>query len=216
MDEAKELKKETKKGTRKKSTTKKETEKKEVKKTVEEKVVAKKTKKELNLELRRLQDEIIVEISNISAMQCSYGNNSGEVYFDFAPNDFEEVTLGELREVVRMAKGYFTEYSIIITDVLNKEYNVDDVLEYLALKSIYRDIEDENEDFIRRILESTNYEFKTFIDSKKGNKNFIRNIACKSVYMTRDESDDFELSRDKEEILCDALSRPRKSLINII
>lgn len=202
---------ETKKIAKKKNITKKETKKDEPVKKVEKR----KSKKELGLELRKRQDEIIVEISNISAMQCSYGNKSGDVYFDFAPGDFEELTLGELKEVVKMAKSFFSEYSIIITEVLNEDYSVEDVMDYLSLKSIYKDIDNENEDFIREILEQDDEKFEEIINARKGNKNFIRNIACKAVYLTKSEEDDFELSRKKEDVLCKALNRGRKSLINI-
>lgn len=202
---------ETKKINKKKNITKKETKKDDSVKKVEKR----KSKKELSLELRKHQDEIIVEISNISAMQCSYGNKSGDVYFDFAPGDFEELTLGELKEVVKMAKSFFSEYSIIITEVLNEDYSVEDVMDYLSLKSLYKDIDNENEDFIKEILEQNDEDFEKTINARKSNKNFIRNIACKAVYLTKSEEDDFELSRKKEDVLCDALNRGRKSLINI-
>lgn len=194
--------------------------KKSVKKTttkkVTEKVEARKNKKELSLELRKLQDEILVEISNISAMKCSFGNRNGDVYFDFMPGDFEELTLGELKEVVKTAKSFFSEYSIIITDVLNKEYTVEDIIEYLSLKSIYKDVEDNTEDFIKDILELDDEDFKEAIEAKKGDKNLIRNVATKGVYLTRAEDEDYELSRAKENVLCDALGRAKNSLINIL
>lgn len=175
-------------------------------------VVKRKTKKELSLELRKKQDEIIVEISNISAMQCSYGNKSGDVYFDFMPGEFEELTLAELKEVSKMSKSFFSEYSIIITDVLNEDYSVDDIMDYLSLNTIYKDVEDKNEDFIRNILEYSDDRFEELINSKLGNKNFVRNVACKGVYLTKLEDDEYELSRRKEDVLSKALNR--KTLIN--
>lgn len=175
-------------------------------------VIKRKTKKELSLELRKKQDEIIVEISNISAMQCSYGNGSGDVYFDFLPGEFEELTLGELKEVSKMAKSFFSEYSIIITDVLNEDYSIDDIMEYLSLKNLYKDVEDKNEDFIRNILEYSDDKFEELINAKIGNKNFVRNVACKGVYLTKLEDDEYELSRRKEDVLSKALNR--RSLIN--
>lgn len=169
-----------------------------------------KTRKQLIMELRKKQDEIIVEIANISTMTCRYTNRNGIPYFIIEPNGYAEVTLGELNEVVTKAKGFFTSYSIIVTDILSDECSLDDVVAYLGLDKMYKDVEDINLDFIENILQLNDSDFEREIDRiKNKNKTLIQAIASKAIYMTKSEYEEFEISRKKSKILSEALGREK-------
>ena len=169
-----------------------------------------KTRKQLVMELRKRQDEIIVEIYNISAMTCSYINRNGIPYFTIEPNEYAEVTLEELYEVVTKTKGFFSDYSIIVTDVLNDDCSLDDVMVYLGLDKMYKDVDGLNSDFIEEILELDDSDFEYEIDKiKNRNKTLVQAIASKAIYLTKSEYEDFEISRKKSKILSEALGREK-------
>jgi hypothetical protein len=169
-----------------------------------------KTRKQLVMELRKRQDEIIVEIYNISAMTCSYTNRNGIPYFTIEPNEYAEVTLEELYEVVTKTKGFFSDYSIIVTDVLNDDCSLDDVMVYLGLDKMYKDVDGLNSDFINEILELDDSDFEYEIDKiKNRNKTLVQAIASKAIYLTKSEYEDFEISRKKSKILSEALGREK-------
>ena len=193
----------------KKTTTKTKSTKSTTKKTTKAKP-QQRTKKQLTMELRKKQDEIIVEIYNISAMTCSYVNRMGIPYFTVEPNEYAEVTLEELYEVTSRTKGFFSNYSLIVTDVLSEECSLDDVMVYLGLDRMYKDVDGLNSDFINEILELDDSDFEDEIDRiKNKNKVLVQAIASKAIYMTKSEFEDFEISRKKSKILSEALGREK-------
>ena len=169
-----------------------------------------KTRKQLVMELRKKQDEIIVEIYNISAMTCSYINRNGIPYFTIEPSEYAEVTLEELYEVASKTKGFFSDYSIIVTDVLSDDCSLDDVMVYLGLDKMYKDVDGLNSDFINEILELDDSDFEYEIDRiKNRNKTLVQAIASKAIYLTKSEYEDYEISRRKSRILSEALGREK-------
>lgn len=169
-----------------------------------------KNRRQLVMELKKQQDEIIVEITNISTMTCRYINRNGMSYFVIEPSDYAEITLGELYEVVSKAKGFFVDYSLILTDVFNEEYSLDDIMVYLGLDKMYKDVDGVNADFIEEILELDDSDFEDEIDKiKNKNKKLIQAIASRAIYMTKSEYEDYEISRKKSKILSEALGRER-------
>lgn len=169
-----------------------------------------KTRKQLVMELRKIQDEVIVEIYNISAMTCSYINRNGIPYFTIEPSEYAEVTLEELYEVASKTKGFFSDYSIIVTDVLSDDCSLDDVMVYLGLDKIYKDVDGLNSDFINEILELDDSDFEYEIDRiKNKNKTLVQAIASKAIYLTKSEYEDYEISRKKSRILSEALGREK-------
>ena len=169
-----------------------------------------KTRKQLVMELRKIQDEVIVEIYNISAMTCSYINRNGIPYFTIEPSEYAEVTLEELYEVASKTKGFFSDYSLIVTDVLSDDCSLDDVMVYLGLDKIYKDVDGLNSDFINEILELDDSDFEYEIDRiKNKNKTLVQAIASKAIYLTKSEYEDYEISRKKSRILSEALGREK-------
>lgn len=177
-------------------------------------VEKRKNKRELKLELRNIEDKILVEISNISSMHQSYFSKDGDPYFDFDPDEYEEITLSELREVIKKAPGYFREFDIIITKVLNEEYTVEDIMEYVSISRFYKGIDDPTDDFIRELLELDEEELRDALQSRKDNRKLIKNLACKAVYLTNSEDEEFELSMRKDKIICEFLG-DRKTLFSL-
>ena len=193
----------------KKTTTKTKSTKSTTKKTTKAKP-QQRTKKQLTMELRKKQDEIIVEIYNISAMTCAYTNKMGIPYFTIEPSEYAEITLEELHEVVSKTKGFFSDYTLIVTDVLSDECSIDDVMVYLGLDKMYKDVDGLNSDFINEILELDDSDFEDEIDRiKNKNKVLVQAIASKAIYMTKSEFEDFEISRKKSKILSEALGREK-------
>ena len=169
-----------------------------------------KTRKQLVMELRKKQDEIIVEIYNISAMTCAYTNKMGIPYFTIEPSEYAEITLEELHEVVSKTKGFFSDYTLIVTDVLSDECSIDDVMVYLGLDKMYKDVDGLNSDFINEILELDDSDFEDEIDRiKNKNKTLVQAIASKAIFLTKSEFEDFEISRRKSKALSEALGRER-------
>lgn len=155
-----------------------------------------------------------MEISNISSMHQSYFSKDGDPYFDFDPDEYEEITLSELREVIKKAPGYFREFDIIITKVLNEEYTVEDIMEYVSISRFYKGIDDPTDDFIRELLELDEEELRDALQSRKDNRKLIKNLACKAVYLTNSEDEEFELSMRKDKIICEFLG-DRKTLFSL-
>lgn len=179
----------------KKKTTKKRTVKKE------------KTRKEIQMELRKVAKDTLVEITNISYMESSYYSKMGDEYFKLQPGEYCNISLAELEEVVRNGKGFFTSFSIIVTDVLSNDVSLKDVMRYLGLDNVFKNIEDANEDFIEEILEMDDDEFEDTIDLYSGKQDIVKNIAARGVYMTRSDDYDYELSRRKNRILAKQFGR---------
>ncbi len=179
----------------------------EIKKIVE----TKKTKRQINMELRKKQDEIYVEICNMSFMSVIYMNKNEETYFDLYPNEYTELPLSELYEVATKNKSYFKDYMLAITDVLSDEYTIDNIIDYLGITSIYNSEENQFAMQIDSILNLSDDVFEREIEGRS-NK-FIRNLACKAILLTKSEESDYELSRKKERVLCRKLGR--EQLIDI-
>ena len=179
----------------------------EIKKIVE----TKKTKRQINMELRKKQDEIYVEICNMSFMSVIYMNKNEETYFDLYPNEYTELPLSELYEVATKNKSYFKDYMLAITDVLSEEYTIDNIIDYLGITSIYNSEENQFAMQIDSILNLSDDVFEREIEGRS-NK-FIRNLACKAILLTKSEESDYELSRKKERVLCKKLGR--EQLIDI-
>ena len=178
---------------------------------IKKKVETKKTKRQINMELRKKQDEIYIEICNMSFMIVIYMNKNEETYFDLYPTEYAELPLSELYEVATKNKSYFKDYMLAITDVLSDEYTIDNIIDYLGITSIYNSEENQFAMQIDSILNLSDDVFEREIEGRS-NK-FIRTLACKAILLTKSEESDYELSRKKERVLCRKLGR--EQLIDI-
>lgn len=191
----------------KKTAVKKETEKKEVKEEITnekiETVEVKKTKRQIISELNKARKDIDVEIMNVSSGSVSFFNKLGYAIFDLQPSETAIVSLEDMMEVCK-CKSYFRQNLIIITDVYADDYSLDDIFMFLKLDQINANI---NYDLIGEILEYDDDEFERVVNKKS--KDFVKNIACRAIYSNNQEDDDYELSRRKENILCERLNLDR-------
>ena len=104
--------------------------------------------KEKKIELRKQASEIQVEVLNISDGNAYFvSRKTGIPYFDLSPSEDTVLTLDELEEVVRDAKGFFTKDVLVMTDVYNEKYNLVDIMEYLKLKDLIKLLENTYQDF---------------------------------------------------------------------
>ena len=159
-----------------------------------------KTKQQLAVELNSRTDEVLVELLNIGTARTVYINKFDDTYFDIEPGERETITLKQLKEIVNKSKKFFTGGSLILTEVYNDDYDLTDILKFLRLDRIKMADYDELEELL--IDEDDSY-FESFLKGKEGK--FVKQVAGKAVFLNYDESSDFELSRNKENILCDLL-----------
>lgn len=131
-------------------------------KTIERKA---KTKKELRNELKKLKNDIEVEILNLSTGRVCYIGKDGDFIFDLNKyGEKESVELEDIYKVASKNKGFFEKHYITIVDVDNDDYTVDDILEYIGVKSVYSKIENYDTDYIEEILlEMDDYDFEKAI-----------------------------------------------------
>lgn len=155
--------------------------------------------KEKKIELRKQASEIQVEVLNISDGNAYFvSRKTGIPYFDLSPSEDTVLTLDELEEVVRDAKGFFTKDVLVMTDVYNEEYSLIDIMEYLKLKDYDKAGYDYLEEFI---VDSSDAEFKSKLENES--RDYIKRIACKAIYL--DATEEYILPRSKETILCNLL-----------
>ena len=155
--------------------------------------------KEKKIELRKQASEIQVEVLNISDGNAYFvSRKTGIPYFDLSPSEDTVLTLDELEEVVRDAKGFFTKDVLVMTDVYNEKYNLVDIMEYLKLKDYDKAGYDYLEEFI---VDSSDAEFKSKLENEP--RDYIKRIACKAIYL--DATEEYILPRSKETILCNLL-----------
>jgi hypothetical protein len=155
--------------------------------------------KEKKIELRKQASEIQVEVLNISDGNAYFvSRKTGIPYFDLSPSEDTVLTLDELEEVVRDAKGFFTKDVLVMTDVYNEKYNLVDIMEYLKLKDYDKAGYDYLEEFI---VDSSDAEFKSKLENES--REYVKRIACKAIYL--DATEEYILPRSKETILCNLL-----------
>lgn len=155
--------------------------------------------KEKKIELRKQASEIQVEVLNISDGNAYFvSRKTGIPYFDLSPSEDTVLTLDELEEVVRDAKGFFTKDVLVMTDIYNEKYNLVDIMEYLKLKDYDKAGYDYLEEFI---VDSSDAEFKSKLENES--RDYVKRIACKAIYL--DATEEYILPRSKETILCNLL-----------
>ena len=155
--------------------------------------------KEKKIELRKQASEIQVEVLNISDGNAYFvSRKTGIPYFDLSPSEDTVLTLDELEEIVRDAKGFFTKDVLVMTDVYNEKYNLVDIMEYLKLKDYDKAGYDYLEEFI---VDSSDAEFKSKLENES--RDYVKRIACKAIYL--DATEEYILPRSKETILCNLL-----------
>ncbi|MGL5870439.1 hypothetical protein, partial [Clostridium chrysemydis] len=95
----------------------------------------KKTKQQLHAELGKVENELYVELLNVSHMGAIASNKFGDVYFDLEPGESEVVTLKQAKEVHKGCK-MFKDGEIVPVRVMDEDYELKDVMTYLRLDKI--------------------------------------------------------------------------------
>lgn len=160
----------------------------------------KKSKQELTVELNKIEEDVFVELLNVSTGRVLYMNKFEDAYVDLEPSENVAINLKQLKEICTKAKGFFSDGSLIITDVYNEEYSLDEILRFLKLDKIQMEDYDVLEELI---VEEDENRFRVILEGK--NRAFVKRVAAKAVYLNSSDEYDFELSRGKERIICNLL-----------
>lgn len=154
--------------------------------------------------LKKHENDINVEVLNIGIGSVLYMNKMGQTYFDLELGESEIISLGMIKEVCSRSMNFFKDFAITITNVFLDEVEdvtTQDVMTYLGLDRVFKDIENYDTDFIKDfVLNLDEDEFEKEL-KKKGRK-FIKMIACKMIQLYQDGED---IDRSKEIIVKDLL-----------
>lgn len=162
------------------------------------------SKRYISSQLRKNRKDIMVEIMNIGYKECCYFDYNERPYFELKPGELEILSLENLNEVTSRAKGLFKEYDLIVTDVEDEDYTVDDVIEYLGLARLYKNIENANTDFLEELIyESDLDEFKDTVRSSS--PEFNRALGGKMLVIFKDKTQRRDLDMDKMRVIAKKL-----------
>ncbi|MCC0705083.1 hypothetical protein IC213_18670 [Clostridioides sp. ES-S-0049-02] len=118
-----------------------------------QKTNSRKSYKQLRSELRKLKDEIEVEIMNLDTGTVLYRDRDERLIFEMnKAGEKTFILLSDLYEISNKHRGYFENYLITIVDVDSDDYTIEDILEYLNLKDIYEYLDEYDLDYINHIL----------------------------------------------------------------
>lgn len=173
----------------------------ETKQEVKHETKVKRTRSQIFNELKKNENNINIEILNIGVGSVSYMNKLGQTYFDLDLGESDIISLGFIKEVCMKSMGFFRDFAITITNIFLDEVEditQDDVLAYLGLDKVYKDIENYDTDFIKEfILDSDSYEFEK--ELKRKGSQYSKMIACKMIQLYQNGED---VTRDKENVVC--------------
>lgn len=149
-------------------------------------------------QIRKKASMIDVEIQNISNGVLLYRDTRGGLLFQLEPSETKVIALDDLSEVNSRCPIFFTEYNLIIIDVIDDddEIGIQEVLMYLGIDEIYSDIKGLEEDYMDKLLDDESYEeFEKVLDS---NRDMVKVVAGNMVRKVKDEDYD---QRDKMKLM---------------
>lgn len=171
----------------------------------EEKPIKKKlNKSQISNLLKKHENDINVEVLNIGIGSVLYMNKMGQTYFNLELGESEIISLGMMKEVCGRSIGFFKDFAITVTNIFLEDVEDvtnQDVITYLGLDRVFKDVEDYDTDFVKEfVLSSDEQEFEK--ELKKKGRRFTKMIACKMIQLYQDGED---IDRDKEIIVKDLL-----------
>lgn len=149
-------------------------------------------------QIRKKASMIDVEIQNLSNGVLLYRDTRGGLLFQLEPSETKVIALDDLSEVNSRCPIFFTEYNLIIIDVIDDddEIGIQEVLMYLGIDEIYSDIKGLEEDYMDKLLDEESYEeFEKVLDS---NRDMVNVVAGNMVRKVKDEDYD---QRDKMKLM---------------
>ena len=153
-------------------------------------------------QIRKKASMIDVEIQNLSNGVLLYRDTRGGLLFQLEPSETKVIALDDLSEVNSRCPIFFTEYNLIIIDVIDDddEIGIQEVLMYLGIDEIYSDIKGLEEDYMDKLLDEESYEeFEKVLDS---NRDMVNVVAGNMVRKVKDEEYD---QRDKMKLMIDKM-----------
>ena len=149
-------------------------------------------------QIRKKASMIDVEIQNISNGVLLYRDTRGGLLFQLEPSETKVIALDDLSEVNSRCPIFFTEYNLIIIDVIDDddEIGIQEVLMYLGIDEIYSDIKGLEEDYMDKLLDEESYEeFEKVLDL---NRDMVKVVAGNMIRKVKDEDYD---QRDKMKLM---------------
>ena len=149
-------------------------------------------------QIRKKASMIDVEIQNLSNGVLLYRDTRGGLLFQLEPSETKVIALDDLSEVNSRCPIFFTEYNLIIIDVIDDddEIGIQEVLMYLGIDEIYSNIKGLEEDYMDKLLDDESYEeFEKVLDS---NRDMVKVVAGNMVRKVKDEDYD---QRDKMKLM---------------
>ncbi len=149
-------------------------------------------------QIRKKASMIDVEIQNLSNGVLLYRDTRGGLLFQLEPSETKVIALDDLSEVNSRCPIFFTEYNLIIIDVIDDddEIGIQEVLMYLGIDEIYSDIKGLEEDYMDKLLDEESYEeFEKVLDL---NRDMVKVVAGNMIRKVKDEDYD---QRDKMKLM---------------
>lgn len=86
-------------------------------------------------------DTQVIIVNNTGNGRFYYEHERLEHVIDLKePTSYEQISIGDLKVIRQFSNGIFTEYGILIADVLDDEFTLKDVYAYLDLMPIYDEL----------------------------------------------------------------------------
>ena len=150
---------------------------------------------------RKLKNSNIdVEIMNIAGGEVFYRCPKTHVEVSLqSVGDTETVDLDLLMTMKNRHKGFFSKYVIGIVDVYDDEITIEDVVNYLGIGELYKDIENLDANYIEDlILDTDSLEFADIIG--KLNIGLVQRIAERALVL-------FKTGQFDSRYKCDAIEK---------
>lgn len=86
-------------------------------------------------------DTQVIIVNNTGSGRFYYEHERLEHVIDLKePTSYEQITIGDLKVIRQFSHGIFTEYGILIADVLDDEFTLKDIYAYLDLMPVYDEL----------------------------------------------------------------------------
>lgn len=166
-----------------------------------------------------------VIIVNNTAGQFYYAHDRIEHVIDLVEaTSYAQITLADLKIMSQFSKAVFTEYSIVIADVLDDEFTLKDVYAYLDLMPVYEELLliAKNEDgfdtgmFERFAVNSSAKAFTQTITkmSKSAQKRIAQSVF--HAYKTRGLIDNKQAGYDKVQFVAGRILKMNDDVIDVL
>lgn len=152
-------------------------------------------KKKTKAQLRKILREAEAVVMNNFGMKIGYCDNGFELQL-LAYGDSDVVEIEELRKMHLKKKSFFTNYWILITEVICEDETVtlEDVYEYIGINNLYKEIANPDKDFFDELLVENSFDdFKKVLDNLNKELVFQLFVRATELYKRGKLRDSFKI-----------------------